>query len=131
MIFSGVFERHPKLQIGSIEMGLSWGPHFLDRIDYTYNQRQVEFTPYRFKEDMLPSDYFHRNVFLGFQEDAVGIRLRDIIGVDSLMWGGDYPHPESTFPRSRQIIDEILMECTEEEKAKITGENAARVYNLN
>ena len=77
------------------------------------------------------SDYFHRNVFLGFQEDAVGIRLRDIIGVDSLMWGGDYPHPESTFPRSRQIIDEILIECTEEEKAKITGENAARVYNLN
>ena len=131
MIFTGVFERHPKLQIGAVEMELSWVPHFLDRIDYTYNQRQVEFTPYRFKEDMLPSDYFHRNVFLGFQEDAVGIRLRDLIGVDSLMWGGDYPHPESTFPRSRQIIDEILMECTEEEKAKITGENAARVYNLN
>ncbi len=131
MIFTGVFERYPKLQIGAVEMELSWVPHFLDRIDYTYTQRQVEFTPYRFKEDMLPSDYFHRNVFLGFQEDAVGIRLRDIIGVDSLMWGGDYPHPESTFPRSRQIIDEILMECTEEEKVKITGGNATRVYNLN
>ena len=85
-------------------MELSWVPHFLDRIDYTYNQRQVEFTPYRFKEDMLPSDYFHRNVFLGFQEDAVGIRLRDLIGVDSLMWGGDYPHPESTFPEAVRLL---------------------------
>ena len=65
-------------------MELSWVPHFLDRMDYTYTQRQIEFAPYRFKEDMLPSDYFRRNVFLGFQEDAVGIRLRDIIGVDSL-----------------------------------------------
>ena len=55
MIFTGVFERYPKLQIGAVEMELSWVPHFLDRIDYTYNQRQVEFTPYRFKEDMLPS----------------------------------------------------------------------------
>ena len=131
MIFTGVFERYPKLQIGAVEMELSWVPHFLDRIDYTYTQRQIEFAPYRFKEDMLPSDYFHRNVFLGFQEDAVGIRLRDIIGVDSLMWGGDYPHPESTFPKSQEILEHILVDCTEEEKAKITGGNAARVYNLN
>ena len=44
--------------------------------------------------------------------------------------GADYPHTESTFPRSRQIIEEILLDCTEEEKAKIVGGNAARVYNL-
>ena len=131
MIFTGVFERYPKLQVGAVEMELSWVPHFLDRIDYTYTQRQIEFAPYRFKEDMLPSDYFHRNVFLGFQEDAVGIRLRDIIGVDSLMWGGDYPHPESTFPKSQEILENMLVDCTEEEKAKITGGNATRIYNLN
>ena len=130
MIFTGVFERYPKLQVGSVEMELSWVPHFLDRIDYTYTQRQIEFAPYRFKEDMLPSDYFHRNVFLGFQEDALGIRLRDIIGVDSLLWGGDYPHPESTFPKSREIIEHILAECTEEEKVKIAAGNSVRVYNL-
>jgi predicted TIM-barrel fold metal-dependent hydrolase len=79
---------------------------------------------------MLPSDYFHRNVFMGFQEDALGIQMRDIIGVDNLQWGSDYPHQESTFPRSMQIIDEILADCTEEEKAKIVGGNAARIYQL-
>ena len=130
MIFSGVFERHPRLQIGSIEHELSWVPHFLDRMDYTYTQRQIEFAPYRFKEDMLPSDYFHQNIFVGFQEDALGIRLRDVIGVDNLLWGGDYPHPESTFPKSQEILEDILADCTEEEKAKIAGGNAARVYHL-
>ena len=130
IIFSGVFERYPKLQIGSVEQELSWVPHFVDRMDYTYTQR-VQIDPwYRFKEDTLPSDYFHRNVFLGFQEDGLGIRLRDVIGVDSLMWGSDYPHHESTFPRSRQILEESLVDCTEKEKAKIAGGNAARVYNL-
>ena len=79
---------------------------------------------------MLPSDYFHRNVFVGFQEDRLGIKLRDIIGVDNLMWGSDYPHPETTFPRTRQILEETLVDCIEEEKAMITGGNAARVYNL-
>ena len=62
---------------------------------------------------MLPSDFFHRNVVLSFQEDAIGIRLRDVIGPDNLiwdnmMWGSDYPHSESTFPQSRQILAEIL-----------------------
>ena len=130
MIFSGVFERYPKLQVGSIEHELAWAPHFLDRMDYTYTQRVNDFVHYRFKEDMLPSDYFHRNVFLSFQEDTLGTRDRHIIGVDNLLWGSDYPHPESTFPRSQQIIEEILVDCTDEEKAKIVGGNAARIYHL-
>lgn len=130
MIFSGVFERYPKLQVGTVEHELSWLPHFLDRIDYTYTQR-VQQGRYRFKEDMLPSDYFHRNVFAGFQEDVLGIRDRHIIGVDNLLWGSDYPHVESTFPRSREIIEGILADCTAEEKAKIAGGNAARIYHLN
>ena len=130
MIYSGVFERYPKLMVGSVEQELSWIPHFLDRLDYNYTQRAIGDTSYRFKGDALPSDFFHSNVFLGFQEDALGIRDRDIIGVDQLLWGADYPHPESTFPRSQQIIEEILVGCTEEEKVKIVGSNAARIYRL-
>ena len=131
MILTGVFERHPKLQVGSVEMELAWVPHFLERIDYNYTQTALGITsPYRFKEDMLPSDYFHRNVFLGFLEDSLGIRMRDFIGVDQLMWGSDYPHVESTFPKSQEMLEEMLADCTEGEKAKIAGGNAARVYRL-
>ena len=132
MIFSGVFERYPKLQVGSVEQELSWVPHFLDRMDYNYTQREREFSRRsELKEGALPSDFFHNNVFLGFQEDALGIKMRDIIGVDQLTWGADYPHTESTFPKSRQILEEILVDCTDEEKAKIAGGNAARLYRLN
>jgi predicted TIM-barrel fold metal-dependent hydrolase len=130
MIFSGVFERYPKLQVGAVEHEVSWVPHFLDRLDYNYTQRPPSGNWYTFKEDMLPSDYFHRNVFLGFQEDELGIELRHRIGVDNLLWGSDYPHPESTFPRSREIIEEILVDCTDDEKAKIAGGNSARIYHL-
>ena len=130
IIFSGVFERYPKLRVGVVEFELSWIPHFLDRIDYTFTQRTVlESDKQLLGEGMLPSDYFHQNVFAGFQEDALGIRDREIIGVDSA-WGSDYPHAESTFPRSRQILEEILKDCTEDEKAKIVGGNAARIYHL-
>ena len=70
-------------------------------------------------------------MYLSFQEDDLGIELRSIIGVDKLMWGSDYPHAESTFPYSRRVLDRILADCTEEEKAKIVGANVSRLYRLN
>ena len=42
IIISGVFERYPKLQVGSVEQDLSWAPHFLDRLDYAYTQLAQE-----------------------------------------------------------------------------------------
>ena len=130
MIFSGVFARYSGLRVGSVEHEVSWAAHFLDRLDYTYTQRIHRTGWHDLEDGMLPSDYFHNNVFIGFQEDSLGIRLRDLIGVDSLLWGSDYPHQESTFPRSMEILEDILADCTEEEKAKITGGNAAKVYHL-
>ena len=131
MVLGGVFERHPELRVGSIEHSLSWVPYFLERLDYTYTQRAQLKHWHRYGEDMLPSDYFRRNTFLSFQEDALGVKLRDIIGVDNLQWGSDYPHQESTFPKSREILEEILADCTLVEKAKIAGGNGARVYHFN
>jgi predicted TIM-barrel fold metal-dependent hydrolase len=129
MIFSGVFERHPALTLAIVEFELSWAPNILASMDYTYRERHGE-AIYRFKGGMRPSDFFHRNVVLSFQEDAVGIRLRDVIGVDNMMWGSDYPHSESTFPRSRKILEDILAGVPDDESAKIAGANTARVYRF-
>jgi predicted TIM-barrel fold metal-dependent hydrolase len=129
MIFSGVFERYPRLTVAIVEFELSWAPHILTAMDYTYRERHGE-AIYRFTNGMKPSDFFHRNVVLSFQEDAIGIRLRDVIGVDNMMWGSDYPHSESTFPQSRKILAEILAGVPEAEQAKIVGGNTARVYGF-
>jgi len=129
MIFSGVFDRHPRLTLAIVEFELAWAPHLLDTMDYTYRERHEE-AIYRFKNGMRPSDVFHANVVLSFQEDAIGIRLRDVIGVDNMMWGSDYPHSESTFPQSCRILAEILAGVPEAEQAKIVGGTTARVYGF-
>ena len=129
MIFSGVFERYPGLKVAVVEFELSWVPYLVSSMDYTYVERNEE-ASYRFKNNLRPSDFFHSNVYLSFQEDDVGIRLRDIIGVDSMMWGSDYPHSESTFPKSMEILDRILDGVPQDERDKIVGTNVARLYNF-
>jgi predicted TIM-barrel fold metal-dependent hydrolase len=54
MIFSGVFERHPRLRVAIVEFELAWAPHLLSTMDYTYRERHGEVI-YRFEVQGLPS----------------------------------------------------------------------------
>ena len=130
MIFTGVFDRYPNLKVGAIEFGISWAPYFLDKMDEFYKERALGVRRERFRGDALPSDIFRRNIFISFQEDDLGVQLRHRVGVDNLMWGSDYPHAESTFPRSREIVERIMQGVPEAEKAKITGGNTAKLYHF-
>ena len=130
LIFSGVLDRHPGLRIGCIEHELGWIPHFLDRLDYTYTQRQGNQAFPRLVSVDSPSELFRRNVFVSFQDDDLGIRERHTIGINGLMWGSDYPHTESTFPRSRQIMTDRLGDIPADERSRITWGNAASIYGF-
>ena len=129
IIFSGVLERFPRLKIANVEHEIAWLPFFMHRFDVAYREKQQSLA-YRFANSAVPSDFMRNNVYHSFQEDALGIEFRDYIGVENLMWGSDYPHSESTFPRSREILEEILEGVPEEEKALIAGGNAAKVYEF-
>src|SRR5207247_709013 len=82
------------------------------------------------KAGLLPSDYWRRNMFVEFMEDDLGVQLRDTIGVDNMLWGSDFPHAESTWPKSRQFLDRIFAGTPETDLRKITAENAARLFGF-
>jgi len=77
-----------------------------------------------------PSYYFKRQVFATFMEDPVGLREREYIGVDNIMWANDYPHSETTWPNSKSLTDEWFTSYDDDEKAKILWQNTARVHNI-
>jgi predicted TIM-barrel fold metal-dependent hydrolase len=132
LIFSGVFQRHPGLRIGTVEHELGWIPFFLSQLDYTYTDRPARGPEWkRFADpDTVPSQFFRTNCFASFQEDAIGLRLSDLIGVETLMWGSDYPHTESTFPRSREVLARILTGVPDDDAHRIVRTNAAGLYGF-
>jgi predicted TIM-barrel fold metal-dependent hydrolase len=131
LILGGVFERFGRLRVGSVEHELGWAPYFIDTLDLTYTQRARRKEWHRFEDaSVLPSDFFRRNVFMSFQSDAIGIELRRYFGDRSLMWGSDYPHTESTFPRSRQVLTELLGQIPADERADLVCNNAVSLYGF-
>jgi predicted TIM-barrel fold metal-dependent hydrolase len=69
-------------------------------------------------------------MFVEFMEDDLGVQLRDAIGVDNMLWGSDFPHAESTWPKSREFLARIFAGTPEEVQRKITSENAARLFGF-
>ncbi len=131
MLFAGVFDRFPRLQIGSVEHEASWIPHWLKQMDFTYLERPVFTKGWKSRDGMLPSDYWKRNMFVEFMEDDLGIQLRDRIGVDNMLWGSDYPHAEATWPKSQQFLGRIFDGVPAGDARKITCDNAARMFGFN
>ena len=81
----------------------------------------------------LPSFYFHRQVFVTFidETDAISDRsCRNRIGIENIMWSSDYPHPVSSWPNSRQVVDDTLSVLSDAERELVVAGNARRVWNL-
>ena len=77
-----------------------------------------------------PSELFQRQVMATFEEEELAPQVVPMIGADSCMWASDYPHTDSTFPRSRQAVEESLGALPEPDRHKISATNCARLYDL-
>jgi predicted TIM-barrel fold metal-dependent hydrolase len=128
LIFCGICERHPGLHFVVVETGIGWIPYFLERMDGTFKKHRF-WTKSIIKEK--PSFYWYRQGHATFIEDHSGAKLIEDVGVDSAMWSSDYPHSDSTWPHSREVVEEHFAKTAPEIRRKIVADNAARLYKLN
>ena len=122
---NAVFERYPNIRVVFGESGIGWIPYVLDRMDFEYED-QYKDLPLK----MRPSDYWRRQCKATFQYDRIGCKLIDDMGVETLMWGSDYPHPDGVWPESEKYISEQFKDLPEEVVRLITCENAGKFYGL-
>jgi hypothetical protein len=78
----------------------------------------------------LPSHYLRRQVHATFQDDPVALHNIPLTGTDCLLWGNDFPHPESTFPESNAVLDRLLVDVTDADARAVVFDNAARIFGF-
>jgi uncharacterized protein len=131
-VLSGLFDRFPKLKIFFAENQIGWIPFFLQGADVRYDRH------YRWAQRLLgfkplgrpPSEYIRAHCLWGFQFDRVGVELRHKINLDRLIWGSDFPHQESDWPESLNVIERNFAGVPEAEKHKMVCGNAVEFFHL-
>ncbi|MDG2303324.1 MAG: amidohydrolase family protein [Candidatus Binatia bacterium] len=126
-IFSGALQRHPNLKIVSVESGIGWMAFLVPWMDSVWNKHR-----YHTRSELTepPSHYFHRQVFGTFIDDEIGVRNRDVIGVENILWSSDYPHVNSSWPTSREYIERHFGDVPPVERRKMVCENTAHLYDI-
>jgi predicted TIM-barrel fold metal-dependent hydrolase len=129
LLWSGVFERHPRLKYILTETGVGWVVEKLRVLEFKAGN--PIFRHFNRGLSLSPSEYFARNCYVGasFMPEHEG-RFRHAIGVDRLMWGSDYPHLEGTWPNTMRALNDTFGKYPEDEMRAILGLNAAKVYGF-
>jgi predicted TIM-barrel fold metal-dependent hydrolase len=127
LVFGGVFDRFPKLQVIFMEAEINWVPGALQTASMAYECYGPMLEP-RIKHH--PRHYWFNNCYAAFTHDPAGLRLLDLVGADRVMWSSDYPHVESTLGYSWDAMKAVLDAASEDDARAILGGNAMRVFKL-
>jgi predicted TIM-barrel fold metal-dependent hydrolase len=135
LLTSGILPRFPNLQFVSVESGVGWIPFVLEALDWQWkNNGVVKEHP---EWDLLPSEYFRRQIFASFwfEEDGVGKALE--LYPDNILFETDYPHPTCQAPgpasagtHPRLYAERALAGIPEPVVAKVLQDTATKLYGL-
>jgi predicted TIM-barrel fold metal-dependent hydrolase len=135
LILSGVFERHPRLHYSMAENGAWFVPDILRKMDEKWigghATRKMGTDAFRGELSMKPSDYLHRNCYLA--ASVLGpeeVERRHEIGIHNLLWGSDFPHPEGSWPHTREWLRKRFHDVPLEDVELILGRNALRAFDF-
>lgn len=127
IIFGGVMMRFPKIRIVSAENDSGWIAHYMYRMDHAFDKFSAMMSE---PLEMKPSEYVRRNLWATFQDDPIGPMLFKFFGEDRFMWASDFPHTDSTWPHSLDVIKKDFAGVPENVTQKIICDNAAELYHI-
>lgn len=128
MVLGGVFERHPKLRVIMVENDAGWLPHFCFRMDHAWERHRWSMETGRISRK--PSEYVNECVYATFQDDSSVRHVIDAVNIRRIMWASDFPHGDGTYPRSREVAEEVTLGMTAEQRRAVVYGNAAALYGL-
>jgi predicted TIM-barrel fold metal-dependent hydrolase len=127
LLFSPVFHKFPELKVALSEGGVGWIPYLLERSDATWERHRFY---QNINQQLRPSEIFRRNMWGCFIADQCGVDNRHTIGLDKMLWEGDYPHSDSNWPNSRKIAAEQFVHVPDDEVHQIVELNARKLFRF-
>lgn len=128
LMVRGVCVKYPRLKFVLAEFNAGWIAHWLDKVQQGWAREYAKDSSSTPPVDVL--ELWKRQFYATIEDDIAALRTADMIGEETLLWGSDYPHTDSTWPCSAQVLDEMFEEYSAETRDKITRTNVAKLYSL-
>ncbi|MFG3525114.1 amidohydrolase family protein [Nocardia nova] len=129
LLMSGIMHRYPTLQFASVESGIGWAPFVLEALDKRFEKNGVAKSHHDAFGDMLPSDYFKRQMSVNFWFEELDQFHIDKLGLNGILFETDFPHPTGYHrPTLDENIELVMANISEEVRRQILWENPARLY---
>lgn len=125
LIAGGALERFPRLKIVQVETEISWMPYIVSQYDKYWSRGNL-----KSEMKLYPGEYFDRQIYSTFFNDPPSRMLFGEWGTNNCMWSNDYPHPNSTWPNSREVIERDLGHLPPKVKKRLLSENVRQLYKL-
>jgi predicted TIM-barrel fold metal-dependent hydrolase len=124
MIVGGVFDRYPDLRFVVTEVRADWVPGMMAAMEAAF---EAGGAPMKKR----PTDYFREHCYVAPSfTHRREVELREQIGVDRIVFGRDYPHPEGTWPNTLKWLQAAFYDVREDELRRMLGQNAIECYKL-
>jgi predicted TIM-barrel fold metal-dependent hydrolase len=127
MVFDGVFDRFPALQVVFAEADFGWVPYVKEQIDNNYQRLEPVS---HFGLQRLPSDYINDHFHFAYITDTFGLRNLDFVGAERVLWSSDYPHISADYPYSWRTIQASMAGIVPAQRDLILHGNAERLYGF-
>jgi predicted TIM-barrel fold metal-dependent hydrolase len=127
-LWSGVPLRYPQLNIAMSEGGLGWVPMLMDRADYVLHHSASGSESHAWPSELLPSEVLRRNFWFCSIDDPSVVALRHKIGVEHIMVESDYPHADSSWPDTQQVLADAWGSLPDDELRAVAAGNASRLF---
>ena len=127
-VWSGVPSRFPELKVVMSEGGIGWVPMLLDRLEYIMEHSAAAVIHEHWSDKLSPVEILKRNFYYCMIDDPSLLPIRERIGVDRIMVEVDYPHSDSTWPLTQQLLKSRFAGVPPSEVSLMTHGNAARVF---
>ncbi len=128
-LMSGLFVRYPNLKVMYSEGQAGWLPFMLDRVDVVWDENRA-WGGVAEKVPNPPSSYVRDHVYFCVFQDKVAFENLDSIPFENITYETDYPHSDSTWPRSKELAEKHMAKLTQEQVDAIVHDNAVRLFGL-
>ena len=128
-LWSGVCTKLPNLKIALSEGGVGWVNMLADRVDYVLDHSGSGTESGAWRDELKPSEVLARNFWFCTIDDPSTLDgVLERFGPDHVMLEVDYPHADSTWPDTQELVHQRIAHLPDDVIAKVTHENAERLF---